>query len=235
MNLKPIKLTIPYLAIAYATAHATNQTVLPTIPKNQSSLEWALQQIPNELIAQLPTLVQSRRDVEGRNAIKEVYYTISPTNKELKIEYNVVFENEKYPVSILSQIHGFYHKMANGRKEDIETIVMYFDNNTLTAVGFPDTYSDRQEYAEKIPKHNTAMILAPVMDVYVNTWNHLFSEKDNNTYLEKYLWKLTNDGSKLVYKCANGLEAKMIPGDRETAEQKTTEEHKKAAQTKSKL
>lgn len=70
-----------------------------------------------------------------------------------------------------------------GRYSDIETIFIINDT-----VEFPGTYSGEQTWSTANPEHGEATVELSKFEkkggdlvIWVNTWNHLLGEKNNNT------------------------------------------------------
>lgn len=74
-----------------------------------------------------------------------------------------------------------------GRWSDIESVVIIGDK-----MEFPGTHSGDQKWHAKVPEHGEAAIELSKFEkkdetdpiVWVNTWNHLLGETNNNTEME---------------------------------------------------
>ena len=94
-------------------------------------------------------------------------------------EITVVFKDEDYPSKFTDILYDTYRLMKWGRIEDVETF--YIKGNVVI---FPDDYSGDATFHQTENLHNHAEI--PIDEfqkedgkilVYVNTWNHMFSNK----------------------------------------------------------
>ncbi len=94
-------------------------------------------------------------------------------------EITVVFKDEDYPNKFMDIVYDAYRMVKWGRIEDAETF--YIKGNTVI---FPDDYSGDATFYQTKNLHNHAEISIAEFQkksgkilVYVNTWNHMFSNK----------------------------------------------------------
>jgi len=118
-------------------------------------------------------------DIEGRNNLQTIYYA----EYENGTEITLLFKDEDRPNALLDGVYDTIRKPLFGRKSDIETIFIIKDS-----VEFPGTYAGKQEWNEKIPKHEEATVELSKFEkkekdpvLWINTWNHLIGESNNNT------------------------------------------------------
>jgi len=158
----------------------------------------------------LPCVATPSVDFDGKNQLSCLYVA----EYENGAEWTFLFLDEDRPNACQDCCYDYIRRPLFGRFSDIETVFVVDDK-----VEFPGTYSADQAWRAKVPSHNDAAIeLArfekhePEDDgsppsegqgqhlpiLWVNTWNHLFGEKNNNTNLEiTYMCpKLTADGGK---------------------------------------
>ncbi len=104
------------------------------------------------------------------------FYTFKYGDAE---EITVVFKDEDYPNRFLDPLYDIYRFIKWGRFEDIETF--YIKGNLVI---FPDDYASVTSFYQTKDLHTHAEI--PTSDfqkkngnivVYVNTWNHMFSNE----------------------------------------------------------
>ncbi len=95
------------------------------------------------------------------------------------VEVTIIFKDEDHPNPFLDPLYDLYRLAKWGRIEDIETFYI-----TATSVVFPDDYASVTSFSQTEGLHTHAEIPIgnfQVQDgkilVYVNTWNHMFSNK----------------------------------------------------------
>jgi hypothetical protein len=94
-------------------------------------------------------------------------------------EITVVFKDEDHPNKFLDPLYDLYRLMKWGRIKDIETFYIYRDK-----VVFPDDYASVTSFYQtknlrthaEIPLDEFQKFDGKIA-VYVNTWNHMFSNK----------------------------------------------------------
>ena len=131
----------------------------------------------------LPCVATPSVDFDGQNQLTTVYVAEYENGTELTF----LFLDEDRPNMCEDCIYDTIRRPLFGRYSDIESVVIIDEN-----VEFPGTYSGDQSWRKKIPAHNqTAVALSkfetkddtdPVF--WINTWNHLIGEKNNNTDME---------------------------------------------------
>ncbi len=94
-------------------------------------------------------------------------------------EITVVFKDEDYPNKFTDVLYDVYRLVRWGRIEDVETF--YIKGNTVI---FPDDYAGDATFYQTKNLHNHAELPIDKFQkrngkilVYVNTWNHMFSNK----------------------------------------------------------
>ena len=120
-----------------------------------------------------------------KNHIEAVFVSRHDDREEI----SVVFSDESHPNRIIDWLyHGFRH-LRYGRTKDIETFVFRYQDKTNIpdSIEFPGSYSDGQRWNHFFQHHYervlsmsdfTMSAARPVL--YINTWNHLFSNKNTN-------------------------------------------------------
>ncbi|MCK4665403.1 hypothetical protein KAU33_01555 [Candidatus Dependentiae bacterium] len=142
-------------------------------------------------------------DIQNGNGITSVYYDINEDTSTYSIEITVVFADEDHPSKIFDFVYDLFRKQKYKRKEDVETFYIYIDKNfQLEKIDFnyngTGTYSGEQKFFIKRPKHFSKIISGrdfklegkrPI--IYINTWNHMFSEKPTSKLEYKRIDKYT--------------------------------------------
>jgi hypothetical protein len=131
----------------------------------------------------LPCLATPSSDFEGKNQCQTVYVAAYENGTELTF----LFLDEDRPNVCEDFLYDNIRRPLFGRFSDIESVIIINDK-----VEFPGTYSAEQKWTEKIPHHNEATLDISVFEkkdnadpiFWVNTWNHLLGEKNNNTAME---------------------------------------------------
>ena len=110
-------------------------------------------------------------------------------SKENIWEVSLIFADEVHPWYIGYWLSLLYRKILFHRKKDIETFFVKSLSNKKVKVSFFNTYSGSYTFFAKITFHKTKQFIIKIdknfIKVYINTWNHLMSIKDNNPKLEK--------------------------------------------------
>lgn len=168
------------LAFLSLTIHCNPQPTI-SLPSQECSLD------------RLPILVQPVRDVENNNELVSSYCAAYAREDGVTMELSFVFADEDKPGSVIDSLYDTYRLLRYRRKQDVETVQMHFDKmDNLLDLEFDTTYSGSQKFYESEGKHFTSRIQASRFEsidgrivLYVNTWNHMFSETDNNPELRK--------------------------------------------------
>ena len=139
----------------------------------------------------LPCVATPSKDFDGKNQLQTVYFAAYENGTELTF----LFLDEDRPNACEDCVYDNIRRPLFGRWSDIETVIIINEK-----VEFPGTYSGDQAWSAKVPSHGeTAIDLskfgkkkekddeengAEVPIIWVNTWNHLLGEKNNNTDME---------------------------------------------------
>ena len=147
----------------------------------------ALQVKPPE---NLPIIYQPEEDSKKLVA---VYCYIYPNSNSTEV--TLVFNGEDHPNRVVDKIYRLFRVLRYHRIEDIETFHLKTNREgKLQEINFSHkgigTYADKQTYNTPNPKHYVRQILYSEFEwsddrphIYVNTWNHLLSENNNNPEL----------------------------------------------------
>jgi hypothetical protein len=154
---------------------------------------------------QLPIFAIPRVDIDGDNHIKQVFIA----EYEGGLELSVIFADEDRPSKISDCIYDMIRAPLFGRSEDIETLYVNLVKGdgaggagavpgSVSGLEFPGTYAADFTWASAAPRHGTATVLLQDFEqresaatpgckgpvVWVNTWSHLFGEKNANPAME---------------------------------------------------
>jgi len=141
-----------------------------------------------EITFPLPIFSIPKKDLEKGNNIDCIF--IKKTDK--KTSFSVILKDEDWPK--IDSFHDPIRKFFLGRIEDIESFVYKYKSNQLKnnpdSIKFIYIYSGKKTF-KKIG-HGLETIAFDKFEskdsrpvIYINTWNHSFSESDNNPELEK--------------------------------------------------
>lgn len=137
-------------------------------------------------------------DIAAGNGIEAVWVNKTKEEGFFVFEVTVVFSDEDHPAGLTDEFYDFYRRMKYHRVHDVETFRMYFDINSivLSEIDFADVYSAEQRFKQKKVQHFSETVPATAFEytntgahpvIYINTWNHMFSEKRNNPELKERL------------------------------------------------
>ena len=147
---------------------------------------------PGFSVKALPIFILPRADV--KNGIKALFLDNSKKNV---LSITVVFADEDHPSAFTDFIYDIYRRFKYKRTEDVETFDYYYSKQSNIKNGFPEkvvfptTYSNNQPFFTKDVKHYSQSIKFSAFTlkenrplIFINTWNHLFSENNNNRDLK---------------------------------------------------
>lgn len=142
----------------------------------------------------LPIIYQPQKDPDKLVA---VYYYKFPNRNTTEI--TLVFSGEDHPYWFVNKIYTLFRILKYHRTEDIETFYMETNKEgKIREINFSykgiGTYSGKQIYDTHNPKHYMKQSSELEWSenrphIYVNTWNHLFAERNSNTELSYIEWK----------------------------------------------
>ncbi|EMN69802.1 hypothetical protein LEP1GSC100_4424 [Leptospira interrogans serovar Bataviae str. UI 08561] len=142
---------------------------------------------------EIPLFIQPAQDVETGNRLEMIYCSKTETILEKKIELSLVFQDERHPSIWKDKVYRIYRGFKYGRHKDIETLLLEFSKKgELLNIHLKNVYSGEQRFAAD-PVHHFDSILKseqimrdegkPVL--FINTWNHMFSETNMNPELSE--------------------------------------------------
>ncbi|WP_061223866.1 surface adhesion protein Lsa23 [Leptospira weilii] len=142
---------------------------------------------------ELPLFIQPIRDIENGNRLEIIYCSRRETYFGKRIELNLVFQDERHPSVWKDRIYRIYRSFKYGRYKDIETIRLQFSKSgELSTVHLKNVYSGKQKFAEDPVYHFDSVLKSEQLMkenqkniLFINTWNHMLSEKDSNPELPK--------------------------------------------------
>ena len=147
---------------------------------------------PGFSVKALPVFILPEAD--SKNGIRAIFLDNSKKNI---LSITVVFADEDHPSAFTDFIYDIYRHFKYKRTEDVETFNYYYSKQSDIKNGFPEkvifptTYSKNQPFFTKDVKHYTETVAFSAFTlkenrplIFINTWNHLFSENNNNRDLK---------------------------------------------------
>lgn len=134
----------------------------------------------------LPCVATPSVDFEGKNQLQTVYVA----RYEHGVELTLLFLDEDRPNACGDCFYDTIRRPLFGRYSDIETIFIIYDQDEkVDKVEFPGTYSGDQTWKAAAPQHGKATIALEKFEkreggelvLWINTWNHLIGDKNNNS------------------------------------------------------
>lgn len=128
----------------------------------------------------LPVVAGPSVDFQGTNQLQTVYIA----EYENGAEITLLFLDEDRPNMCTDCVYDTIRRPLFGRYTDIESIIIIGDQ-----VVFPGTYAAQQPWNEKVPQHNITKVGMDEFEkhgdgtefmLWINTWNHLLGERNNN-------------------------------------------------------
>ena len=151
----------------------------------------------------LPVFVSPQVDIQkGGNGLTGVALDLIQ-NQDNKViyQYTCIFADEDYPDFFLNFFYDIFRYFKYHRLMDTESFTITFiktpdDIWKVEKVIFSDVFSKDQtfykkkivHYQESIDGSNFILKDSRII-IYINTWNHLFSNTDNNPNLQKQLFE----------------------------------------------
>ncbi|KAG7363099.1 hypothetical protein IV203_026459 [Nitzschia inconspicua] len=132
----------------------------------------------------LPVVAGPSVDFHGTNQLQTVYIAEYENGAELTL----LFLDEDRPNACEDCLYDTIRRPLFGRYTDVESVIIIGKEMV-----FPGTYAADQTWKEKMPKHNTATVPMEKFEkhgdgaefiLWVNTWNHLVGEQNNNPAME---------------------------------------------------
>jgi hypothetical protein len=152
----------------------------------------------------VPCVAVCSLDIQGNNNLKTVYIA----EYEHGAEITLLFLDEDRLNVCLDCVYDTVRRLLFGRSCDIESILIFKEDDGSKTVCFPGTYSGEQNWRIRNPSHNRAEVKLSEFEekedefvLWVNTWNHLMGEKNTNP-----------EFSDIVY-CTRGTNSDQIFSD----------------------
>ena len=131
----------------------------------------------------LPCIAIPSVDFEGKNQLQTLYVAVYENGTELTL----LFLDEDRPDACGDCFYDTIRRPLFGRYSDIESIIIIGNE-----VHFPGTYSADQTWKTLAPAHNEKIVDLATFEkraenepiFWINTWNHLIGDKNNNTTME---------------------------------------------------
>ncbi|AOP34455.1 hypothetical protein A0128_11710 [Leptospira tipperaryensis] len=146
---------------------------------------------PECKLEELPIFVQPENDIVDGNPLEVVYCSARETPSGKRIELSLVFQDERHPALWKDFVYRIYRKFRYGRSKDIESLRLQFSQTgEWTAIHLKNVYAGEQVFASDPVEHFDSILKPGSVELeekrpvlYVNTWNHMFSEKNRNPSL----------------------------------------------------
>lgn len=164
----------------------------------------------------LPCVATPSVDFEGKNQLTTLYVAMYENGTELTL----LFLDEDRPNACADCVYDTIRRPLFGRYSDIETIFIIHDEKEKEdKVEFPGTYSGAQTWKAAAPQHCEASIELEKFEkhetgeiiLWINTWNHLIGEKNNNSTMPITYQNAQEDGGQ---ETAHGTDFVIRKGSR---------------------
>jgi hypothetical protein len=132
----------------------------------------------------LPVVAGPSIDFQGTNQIQTVYIAEYENGAELTL----LFLDEDRPNACEDCLYDTIRRPLFGRRSDIESVLIIGDEMI-----FPGTFAADQTWKERVPQHNSTSVAMSKFErhgdgnefiLWINTWNHLVGESNNNPGME---------------------------------------------------
>ena len=131
----------------------------------------------------LPWIAGPSVDFEGKNQLQTLYVAVYENGTELTL----LFLDEDRPNACGDCFYDTIRRPLFGRFSDIESVIIIGNE-----VHFPGTYSADQTWKTMAPAHNEKVVDLATFEkretnepiFWINTWNHLIGDKNNNTTMD---------------------------------------------------
>ncbi|TGK01112.1 hypothetical protein EHO59_12585 [Leptospira semungkisensis] len=138
-------------------------------------------------------LAQPEIDIKSGNSLIAVYCKNDITPSGSEWEVSLVFEDEIHPNSWKDFFYRIYRRIKYGRNYDIESFTIRLEPDGRTfQLDLKNVYSGSQNFYQDPVEHKDSVLASHSLEnknsvpvVYINTWNHMFGEKDTNPDLQK--------------------------------------------------
>lgn len=138
-------------------------------------------------------LSQPEIDVQTGNDLVGIYCKANITPIGFEWEVSLVFRDEIHPSTWKDFFYRIYRRIRYGRTYDIESFLVRLEPDGKTfQLDLKNVYSGDQIFQEDPVVHKDKILSSSLLEnrnslpiLYVNTWNHMFGEKDNNPELSK--------------------------------------------------
>ncbi|MCR4316551.1 MAG: hypothetical protein NUW37_09410 [Planctomycetes bacterium] len=140
----------------------------------------------------LPLFVVPQRDIDTGNELVCVFVNVE---SQARVQYSACFRDEDHPLTDEQYDAVRWHRYK--RIADVESFYIEYVDGKPAAIDFPGVYAADQTFYVLAARHNTIRLGFSEFEtedsrpiVHVNTWNHMFSDKDNgkrdHVYEDRY-------------------------------------------------
>ena len=138
----------------------------------------------------LPILMLPRKDLD--NGVGVVCVFVDRRRRD-RTSLTVVFHDEDHPWTLVDRAYDLFRWSHFRRVMDVETFTYRHEGDEARpgAIDFDDVFAGDQRWDVLLAEHLSAVVRLDAFEqrdgrpvIYVNTWNHMFSQRDNNPGLE---------------------------------------------------
>ena len=175
--------------------------------------------IPKRDTASLKSMLPRNADpeikkrAEQRGALLKAFYSVQRFSDRFVLQYSYVFSDEDHPSKVMDAVYDAARQKLGTKKInrlDLESFYIHTDSagepvQVCFRFGGVGTHSRAQGYEVGLPKHYSDCLpagdlawskLRPL--IFVNTWNHLFSEKPHaDMEYQRYSEYPVSEGARL--------------------------------------
>lgn len=129
-------------------------------------------------------------------------YLKAVSGKTLPVRLDIIWNDEYHPICIADFFYRIYRRYKYGRTHDVQTLYLNYNNGRIMSIK-SNNFSENDKYTfnnyENI-RHETYEYRTSDFETYkensnifISTWNHIFSKYDYNKNLSKNHYKLGED------------------------------------------
>tara|TARA_Y100000780_G_scaffold232505_2_gene264927 strand:- start:6681 stop:7223 length:543 start_codon:yes stop_codon:yes gene_type:complete len=129
-------------------------------------------------------------------------YDKAMNGEYIRVKLDVVWSDEYHPNCLFDFFYRIYRSFKYNRTRDVQTLYLDYNNTQLNSV-FSNNFTERGLTFDstKNLRHESHTYSMNQLDVgpdgtrtiYVSTWNHIFSQHDNNPDLDKQILNVGRD------------------------------------------
>jgi len=134
--------------------------------------------------------------------IDEDAYIKAINGDNIRVKLDVIWSDEYYPNCIFDFFYRIYRSYKYNRTRDVQTLYLDYNNSSLVSV-FSNNFTERGLVFDSTQnlQHESYTYSINQLDegpnntrnIYVSTWNHIFSQHDNNPNMDKQILNVGRD------------------------------------------